>query len=128
MGNCLNFAARPQEAIPYFERAMRLNPHPQLWYYIQLGQAYRMVGRYEESLAQIKKSLALSPNSTSSYAHLIFTLTEMGKENEARAAAADLMRINPKFSVGKYSRALSYKDKEYSKRWGEALRKAGLPE
>ena len=126
LGNCLNFAAKPQEAIPYFEKAMRLNPRPQLWYYIQLGQAYRMVGRYEESLAQIKKSLALSPNSTSSYAHLIFTYAEMGKEDEARAAAAELMRINPKFSAEQYTKALSYKDRDYCKRWGEALRKAGL--
>ena len=127
LGNCLNFAARPQEAIPYYKKAMRLNPRPQLWYYIQLGQSYRMLGRYEEAVAQLKKSLALSPNSTSSYAHLIFTYAEMGRDDEARAAAKELIRINPKFSAEKYAKALPYKDRDYCRRWGEALRKAGLP-
>jgi adenylate cyclase len=127
LGNCLNFAARPQEAIPYYKKAMRLNPRPQLWYYIQLGQSYRMLGRYEEAVAQLKKSLALSPNSTSSYAHLIFTYAEMGRDDEARVAAKELIRINPKFSAEKYAKALPYKDRDYCRRWGEALRKAGLP-
>lgn len=128
LGNCLNFAARPEEAIFYYKKAIRLNPRPPQWYYIQLGQSYRMLGRYEESVAQLKKSLALSPNSTSAYAHLIFTYAEMGREDEARAAAAELLRINPKFSAEKYAKALPYKDRDYCRRWGEALRKAGLPE
>jgi TolB-like protein/Tfp pilus assembly protein PilF len=128
LGNCLNFAARPQEAIPHYEKAMRLNPRPQLWYYIQLGQSYRMLGRYEEAVAQIEKSLALSPNSTSSYAHLIFTYAEMGREDLARAAGAKLIKINPKFSAEKYAKALPYKDRDYCRRWGEALHKAVLPE
>ncbi len=87
-----------------------------------------MVGRYEEAVAQIKKSLALSPNSTSSYAHLIFTYAEMGREDLARAAATELMTINPKFSAEKYAKALPYKDRDYCRRWREALRKAGLPD
>ena len=50
----------------------------------------------------------------------------MGKEDEARAAAAELIRINPKFSTEKYAKALPYKDRDYCMRWGDALRKAGL--
>jgi tetratricopeptide (TPR) repeat protein len=85
------------------------------------------LGRYEEAVAQIKKSLDLSPNSTSSlHAHLIFTYAEMGREDLARATAAKLLTINPKFSAEKYTKALPYKDRDYSRRWGEALRKAGL--
>jgi hypothetical protein len=52
----------------------------------------------------------------------------MGKEDEARAAAAELIKINPKFSTGKYAKALPYKDRDCCERWGEALLKAGLPE
>ena len=96
LGNCLNFASRPQEAIPHYEKALRLNPHPPQWYYINLGTSYRMLGRYEESVAQVKKALALSPNSVSAYTHLIITYGEMGRKDEARASAAELLRINPK--------------------------------
>ena len=126
LGNCLNIAARPQEAIPFYKKAMRLNPSPPQWYYIQLGQSYRMLGRYEESVAQLKKSLALAPNSFMAYLQLHFTYAEMGREDEARAAAEEMMRINPKFSADKYAKTLPYKDRGYCRRWGEALRKAGL--
>jgi len=127
LGNCLSIAARPQEAIPYYKKAMRLNPSPPQWYYIQLGQSYRMLGRYEESVAQLKKALALAPNSFMAYIQLLFTYAEMGREDEARAAAEEMMRINPEFSVDRYAKMyFFYKDKEYCKRWVEALRKAGL--
>jgi len=127
LGNCLNFAARPQEAIPHYEKALRLNPSPPQWYYINLGISYRMLGRYEESVAQHKKALALSPNSFSAYSQLIQTYGEMGKEDEARAAAAELLRINPKFSTEKLLQTMPFKDREFVRRSGEALRKAGLP-
>jgi TolB-like protein/class 3 adenylate cyclase/Flp pilus assembly protein TadD len=126
LGNCLNFANRPQEAIPNYKKAMRVNPFAPQWYYIQLGQSYRMLGRYEEAVNQLKKALALSPNSTSAYAHLIFTYAEMDREDLARSAAKELITINPKFSAEKYAKALPYRDRDYCTRWGEALRKAGL--
>ena len=49
----------------------------------------------------------------------------MGRENEVRAEAAEVLRINPKFSVEQYGKNLpvtpAYKD-----RWNKALLKAGL--
>ena len=60
------------------------------------------------------------------YLQLHFTYAEMGREDEARAAAEEMMRINPKFSADKYAKTLPYKDRDYCRRWGEALRKAGL--
>jgi adenylate cyclase len=128
LGNCLNWAARPQEAIPHYEQAMRLNPSPPQWYYINLGSSYRMPGRHEEALAQVKKTLALAPTSSSAYTNLVATYEEMGKEDEARAAAVELLRIMPKFSVKKVVQSLPHKDQEFIRRYVEALRKAGLPE
>jgi adenylate cyclase len=126
LGNCLNYAARPQEAIPYYEKALRLNPFAPVWYYIQLGQSYRMVGRYQESITQLKKSLAVAPKNLATYFHLCFTYIEMGKIDEARAAAAEVIRIAPKFSVDKFAKTLAFKDQDYNKRFEESLRKAGL--
>ena len=127
LGNCLNFASRPQDAIRHYAKAMRLNPRTPQWYYINLGVSYRMLGRYEESVAQYKKALALSPNSVTAYAALIVTYGFMGKVDEARAAAVELLRINPKFSADQYVKTLQgYKDREYVRQCGEALRKVGL--
>src|SRR4029434_3450472 len=40
----LNFAGRPEEALPMAEQAMRLNPHYQPLYLFELGWAYRLTG------------------------------------------------------------------------------------
>jgi len=50
----------------------------------------------------------------------------MGKIDEAWAAAAEVIRIAPKFSVDKFVKKLPFKDQDYSERWAESLRKAGL--
>jgi len=128
LGNCLRFVSRVQEAITHYEKAMRLNPRPPQWYYINLGIGYNQMGRYEEAVAQIKKALASRPNSVSAYSALVVTYGIMGKEDEARTAAEELLRINPNFSAEKYIKVMPYKDPEYPKQAREALRKAGLPD
>jgi len=54
---------------------------------------------------------------------------EMGKEDEARAAAVEVMRINPKFSLDSHAKTLqAYKNQDYIRRRVESLRKAELPD
>ena len=48
-----------------------------------------------------------------------------GREEDARAEAAEVLRINPKFSVEKFEKRAKGEDKET---FIGALRKAGLPE
>ena len=50
----------------------------------------------------------------------------MGHEKEARAEAAEVLRINPRFSVDSYAKTLSNKDQSVNDRVVAALRKAGL--
>jgi len=48
----------------------------------------------------------------------------LGREEEARAAAAEVLRIRPNFSIAKIKNP--YRDKADKKRTLEVLRKAGL--
>jgi hypothetical protein len=50
----------------------------------------------------------------------------MGREKEARAEAAEILRINPKFSLDYLAKTLSYKDQSQNDKVVNALRKAGL--
>ncbi len=50
----------------------------------------------------------------------------IGREKEARAEAAEVLRINPKFSVDLWAKANPYKDQSVIDSFVEALRKAGL--
>jgi hypothetical protein len=50
----------------------------------------------------------------------------MGREKEARAEAAEVLRINPKFSVDSWAKKTPYKDQSRRDEAINALRKAGL--
>jgi hypothetical protein len=52
----------------------------------------------------------------------------MGREKEARTEAAEVLRINPKFSVDSHAKFVlaAWKDKSQIDKVVNALRKAGL--
>ena len=108
----LNWASRPEEALPLLEKAMRLNPLPPAFYYLHVGTCYRLLGRFEDAIAMFKKSIQLAPNSALAYQGLACTCALAGRDEEAKAAAAELLRINPKFSVEYALKTSPFKDKE----------------
>jgi hypothetical protein len=52
----------------------------------------------------------------------------LGREEEAHAEAAEVLRLNPKFSVKKFAKGSLQRDKAVNERYIDALRKAGLPD
>ena len=61
-GLSLLYAGRPEEAIPMFQKAIRLNPYGSAATFFLLGIAYRITGRFEEAVSAYKKALLRSPN------------------------------------------------------------------
>jgi len=124
----LTLAGRDQEAIPLFKKAMRLNPMPPAFYSLNFGHAYRKLGLLEEAIAMYKKTIALTPDNIFAHINLAACCAMTGKEEEARAAAKEALRINPKFSVGRFMKIALVADSDARDRFSQALRKAGLPE
>ncbi|HJY81508.1 MAG TPA: tetratricopeptide repeat protein [Candidatus Binatia bacterium] len=122
----LNSAGRPEEAIAAMKKAMRLNPHYQLTYLIQLGTAYRLTGHTEEAIAIFKKALLRNPNFLGAHGNLADIYAELGQEEEARAEAAEVLRLSPNFSLEGARQRLHYKDPAIAERIITNLRKAGL--
>ena len=124
----LLYAGRPEEAIPLFQKSMRLNPRGSLVIhtYHPLGQALVMTGRFEEAVSAYKKALQIAPNSGAPHIWLAITYSMMGRESEARAEAAEVLRIYPKFSVDSFAGRQLYKDQSEKDKIANALRKAGL--
>jgi adenylate cyclase len=128
MSFVLTMAGRHQEAVRYAEQAVRLDPFPAGWYFRALGQAYSWVDRYEEAITAFKKSLQQAPNDIFTHLHLLVTYSWAGRLEEARAQAAVVLRINPKYSVSQAAKRSLYKHDADKKRYLNGLRKAGLPE
>jgi tetratricopeptide (TPR) repeat protein len=103
-----------------------INPMPPGLYYHHLGTAYYHSGRYEEAIAAFKKTLQLAANHQWANLGLAATYSLMGREDEARAAAAEALRINPQFTIEGLAKKLPYKNPEDIDRTVNAFRKAGL--
>jgi adenylate cyclase len=122
----LSCAGRPEEAIPIFQKANRLHPVGNTGLYVNYGAALRMAGRFEEAVSTYKKALQRAPDNILAHVGLAATYSMMGHEKEARAEAEEVLRLNPKFSLGAYGRMTPYKDQVQIDRLVDALRKAGL--
>jgi adenylate cyclase len=119
LGKIFVFAGRWEESIPEYKTALRLNPIPPVLYFWSLGLSYGATGRYEEAITWCEKAVRL--DSDSFFAHLMMTAVYSwsGRDEDARAEAAEVLRINPKFSLEKF-------EKRAGKSLVAALRKAGL--
>jgi adenylate cyclase len=122
----LTVAGRPEEGIPLFQKAIRLNPFGPPHLYRELGHALRYAARFEEAVSAYKKAIKLAPENIYPHIFLAATYIQMGREKEARAEAAEALRIDPKFSVDYLAKVLSYKDQSEIDKVVNAMRKAGL--
>ncbi len=126
LGLALRFGGRPGEAIPVIQKAVRLDPFAPSNYIFNLGLAYLFVGKNEEAIRECRKATDREPNNLGAHLALVVAYDLSGREEEARAAATKIRRIDPNFSVEAFSRRLTYKNQEDKDRFIGALRKAGL--
>ncbi len=122
----LLYANRFKEAIPAIQKAIRLNPIGSTSAYSTLGDAYANTGRFEEAVSAFKQALLMSPDNLFAHLGLASTYIEMGREKEARAEAAEVLRIYPKFSLDNHAMGLPFKDQSTLDKYIGNLRKAGL--
>jgi tetratricopeptide (TPR) repeat protein len=88
-----------------------------------------MAGRYEEAIAAFKRVLAYNPNWWAAHWGLAIIYSESGREEEAKAEGAEMLRIMPQFTVEGWKRMAgsAFKDPAVTERFAAALGKAGLP-
>ena len=82
--------------------------------------------RYEEAITVLKKALHYQPDIFAAHLTLAGCYAAVGREEEAHAEAAEVLRLFPKFSVKKFARRSRIRDKAVKERYIDALRKAGL--
>jgi adenylate cyclase len=122
LGKTLSFAGRWGESIPVYKKAIRLNPIPQNIYFYSLGISYCYTGQHEEAIEWCEKAVRREPDSLWARIMLTLVYSDSGRLEEARAQAAEVLRIQPKFTV----RRGAYKRKEDTDRFVSALQRAGL--
>jgi adenylate cyclase len=126
LASALTYGGRFNEAIPVIKKAIRLNPFAPSAYLHLLGNCHLFLGQYEEAIAECKKATIREPNNLLAQLSLARAYASSGRDEEARAIASEVLRIDPKFSLENYSKTLMYKNQADRDRIVDDLRKAGL--
>ena len=121
-------AGNPEEAIRSFERAIRLSPFDPLLFvtFTEMAVAFIGLGRFDEAVAAAKKALSQNQTFAASYRCLTTALAHLGREAEAREAAARLLELKPDFRISEWVARERLDGK--IRLFIDGLRKAGLPE
>jgi adenylate cyclase len=90
------------------------------------NHVYYLLGKYDEAITEAKKAIGVSPKDIIAHCVLICSYLSLGREEEARAEAAEILRIDPSFSVDRSAKIIPLKNREKAKRISDAYRKAGL--
>ncbi len=122
----LSYMGRSEEALRAGEQALRRKPLFANGHLEDIGDVYAGAGRFEEAIPLLRQYLSLYPNILSARLALAAVYSELGKAAEARTEAAEVLRINPQFSLEVHKQRVPIKDPAALERHLAALRKAGL--
>jgi adenylate cyclase len=126
LAEVLSRVGRTEDALAAAAQALHLKSFIADEHLGGVGAAYAVAGRYEEARAALQRYLSRCPNRLDIHLALAAVYSELGQAAEARAEAAEVMRINPKFSLEVHKQRMPIKDPAVLERHLAALRKAGL--
>lgn len=125
----LGWGAEADRAIEWSERGIRLSPFDPWAFAAYDAQAmgHFHLGRYREAAAAAYKSNQANPAHSITYVQIAAALSKLGQLDQARAAAARVLQLQPNF---RYSRQFAGVGcaPALAEKMGEALCAAGLPE
>ena len=117
-------AGLPQEAVRSFERGIRMSPiDPAM--FAGMGMALVELRRFDEAIVAGRKAQRHNPSHPHAYLCLASAFAHLGRDAEAREAAARLLEVNPAFTISGWS---AWGGQSNAQLVTEGLRKAGLPE
>jgi len=120
-------AGLPEEAIRSFERAIRMSPVDPMLHQTLSGMGYAFIElrRFDEAIVAGKRALRQNPSFSVAYRCLASAFALLGRDAEAREAAARLLEVDPVFTISAW---IARGGQSNAKLLIEGLRKAGLPE
>ena len=104
---------------------MRLNPYYPDWYLWYLADIYDALGRATKM--SLRRFMRMHDPSEGQRL-LAIDYCASGMMREAQAAAREVIRLHPQFTIAQWRERPPYRDPLVLERYVEGLRKAGLPE
>jgi tetratricopeptide (TPR) repeat protein len=127
------FVGRAEDGLADEETALRLSPRDPFvpWWQLFMCTLQVNLGHDEQAIPWCNKSAASLPQSYLPLLHLAIAYALTGRDKEAKEAAAQLLKVDPGFTVQGFGSIRWSDDPTFNARYQravEGLRKAGLPE
>ena len=123
------YADHPEQAIPYFERAIRLSPIDPMNFnnYVGMGSAHQVLENYDRAADLYSKAITERPTAYWIHRNLAPVLLAAGRHKEAEASARILVAEYPDFTISQFKKAMVFSD-EAMERLAVFLRQLGFRE
>ena len=123
------YSDHPEAAKEHFRRAMRLSPLDPMNFnnYVGIASAHQVAEEDADAAAVFQRALEERPNAHWIHRNLAPALLACGREAEARASCATLMRAHPEMTVARFKEAMVFSPRVLE-RIGDGLRALGVPE
>jgi class 3 adenylate cyclase/tetratricopeptide (TPR) repeat protein len=123
------FRDEGKAAVRHTRHALRLSPLDPLKYYFDslAATAALSAGNDQRALALARSSLRLNRTHGSTWRVMIVALWNLGRQQEAQEAVAQLLRIDPEFRVSTFLERSPSAEYPVGKRVAKALESAGVP-
>lgn len=122
-----SFIGRSEDAIRINKHAMRLNPNSSVVYQANLGRDYYFTSRLEKAVEHLTRAGQLNFNYLNGHIYLAAVYARMGKINEAKWEAEQVLALDPEFSLDYWARTQPYVSRARLEKMVTDLRSAGLP-
>jgi len=82
--------------------------------------------KFEEAIKNLDKTLSVNPDNLIAWVFLTYLHSRLGHSRRAKKAAAEVLRLNPLFSIEEFSQTLKFKNEQDKTRFREYSKLAGL--
>jgi TolB-like protein len=129
LGVVLYRAGQIQRAVEVLEHAERVSPRHPASFTWALSSAQLFAGQYEDVIQTASQAKARTPDKDLPRILLAAAYSALGRMEEAKNEAQELLRVDPKFSVsGWIDQGADFKEREILDKVANLLVQAGLPE
>jgi len=116
---------RADEALESLDSSKHRDPFPPEWFWECRAIALFVARRYEEVLQSLRQMSRLR---VWDHAYIAVCNAYLNRPAEARAAATEVLKLDPRFTVTRYALVEDYIAPGELKHLLDGMRKAGLPE
>ena len=127
LGWALVFDGQSDEAIEYFQKALRMSPYDPLiaFFYSGTGVAHYFARRCDEAIDWTGKAIAERPGFSAAHRIHCASLAQAGKKEETRIAVAKLKELQPNISIAWMDKHVPYTTRAMP-HFLDGMRKAGI--